>query len=127
MQKLLIVFVCGGLGSGVRYLLGGWVQPLLGPRFPYGTVTVNVLGSFLIALVMAISLSSSLINTNLRLALTTGFMGGFTTYSTFNYESLAFFQQGAVALGVLNIAVTVVFCLAAGLLGLWCGRWLVGA
>ena len=67
------------------------------------------------------------ISADTRLALTTGVMGGFTTYSTFNYETVAFWQQGGWLFGSLNIAVTVVLCLAAGGLGLWVGRWIAPA
>jgi fluoride exporter len=66
-------------------------------------------------------------NPTLRLALTTGLMGGFTTYSTFNYETLRYFEGGARWLGALNLGSTVVFCLGAGRLGVLAGRWLVGA
>lgn len=127
MKRILLVLLCGGLGSVARYLLGGWVVSFAGPRFPYGTITVNTLGSFLIAAIMAASLHSNLIGGDLRVALTTGLMGGFTTYSSFNYESLALFQQGAVLLGSLNILITVMACLTAGWLGLMAGRALVGA
>jgi CrcB protein len=127
VKRLILVILCGGLGSGARYLLGGWVMSFAGPRFPFGTITINLIGSFLIAAIMAVSLNSNLIGGDLRVALTTGVMGGFTTYSSFNYESLALFQQGAVLLGLLNILVTVFGCLIAGWLGFLTGRILVGA
>jgi CrcB protein len=123
---VLLVFIFGGFGSACRYLLGGWVIELAGPGFPYGTITINAIGSFLIALIMAVSLNSTLISPNMRIALTTGIMGGFTTYSTFNYESVSLFNQGALLLGSLNILVTVVICLVTGFAGLALGRWLVG-
>ncbi|MHB8420698.1 MAG: fluoride efflux transporter CrcB [Myxococcales bacterium] len=122
MRRLLIVVVGGGFGSGCRYVLGGWIAQSIGTAFPYGTIAINTIGSFLIAAIMYLSLTANLIGPDLRLALTTGVMGGFTTYSTFNYESLALFQQGAWLLGALNIAVTVVLCLAAGALGLVLAR-----
>ena len=126
MRRLIIVVLCGGLGSGARYLLGGWIIGWLGPRFPYGTITINVAGSFLIALIMTLSLTTDLIGPELRVALTTGVMGGFTTYSTFNYESIALFQQGEFLFGVLTILVTVSACLVAGGLGLLAARLLAG-
>jgi fluoride exporter len=122
VRRLLIVILGGGFGSGARYLVGGWVAQALGTGFPYGTIGVNAIGSFLIALIMYLSLTANLIGPEWRLALTTGVMGGFTTYSTFNYESLALFQQGAWLLGALNILVTVVVCLVAGGLGLLLAR-----
>ena len=123
--RALLVFIASGFGGSARYLLGGWILGFAGPGFPFGTVTINVIGSFLIAFIMAISLNSTLIGPDLRLTLTTGIMGGFTTYSTFNYESVSAFQQGAVLIGAMNIVVTVVVCLLAGFGGLVIGRWLV--
>ena len=126
MKRLLLVVVFGGLGSGARYLLGGWIAQLMGSAFPYGTITINTLGSFLIALVMYLSLTANLIGPDWRLALTTGVCGGFTTYSTFNYESIALFQSGAWLQGALNMAVTLVLCLVAGGLGLVVARSITG-
>lgn len=125
MKRLVLVVLFGGLGSGARYLLGGWVAELAGAAFPYGTILINALGSFGIALIMYLSVSAGLIGPDWRVALTTGVMGGFTTYSTFNYESLALFQQGAWLLGCLNVLVTVALCLATGGGGLVLARWLV--
>lgn len=123
--RLLLVIVCGGMGSGARYLLGGWIAGSLGSGFPYGTIFINAVGSFLIVVIMRLSLSTDLIAPDLRIALTTGVIGGFTTYSTFNYESISLFQQGAWLLGALNIVVTVFVCLVAGALGLAVARWIV--
>lgn len=118
----LIVFVSGGLGAVARYVLGGWVASL-SPAFPWGTLTVNVLGSFLISMVMQVALAGGM-SAEMRLALTTGLLGGFTTYSTFNYETLRAFEQGAWAAGLANVAATVLICLAAGAAGLIVGRML---
>ena len=127
MRRLALVILGGGFGSGARYLVGGWVAQALGSAFPYGTIGINALGSFLISVVMYLSLTAGAITPELRLLLATGVMGGFTTYSTFNYESLAFFQQGAWLLGALNILATVFVCLAAGAIGLMLSRWAFGA
>jgi len=127
MRRLALVILGGGFGSGARYLVGGWVAQALGSAFPYGTIGINALGSFLISVVMYLSLTAGAITPDLRLLLATGIMGGFTTYSTFNYESLAFFQQGAWLLGALNILATVFVCLAAGAIGLMLSRWAFGA
>ena len=127
MRRLALVMLGGGFGSGARYLVGGWVAQALGSAFPYGTIGINALGSFLISVVMYLSLTAGAITPELRLLLATGVMGGFTTYSTFNYETLAFFQQGAWLLGALNILATVFVCLAAGAIGLMLSRWAFGA
>jgi CrcB protein len=99
---------------------------VLGAAFPYGTLFVNVVGSFLIGLIMHVGLHSQAISLNTRLLLTTGVMGGLTTYSTFNYETLGYVQQGAWRTAAVNLLVTVVGCLGAGVAGLASGRALVG-
>src|SRR4029453_18853909 len=98
-----------------------------GPAFPWGTLAVNVLGSFLLGLSMQVAVATALLSPTLRLALTTGLMGGFTTYSTFNYETLQYFEQNDWLLGCANVAATVVVCLAAGGLGVVAGRLLAGS
>jgi fluoride exporter len=127
MKRLLLVVACGGFGSGARYLLGGWIAQIAGSVFPFGTIAINAIGSFLIVVVMYLSLTASVIGPDLRLALTTGVIGGFTTYSTFNYESIALFQRGAWLLGAINIGVTVLLCLATGGLGLGLAKWMTGS
>lgn len=126
-MRYFLVAVGGALGSMARYWVGGLAPRLFGEAFPYGTLVVNVIGSFLISVVMGVSLASTLIPVNLRILLTTGIIGGFTTYSAFNYESLALLQQRLWFTGSLNIAATVVGCLVAGLLGLMAAKLLVGA
>ncbi|HRC88000.1 MAG TPA: CrcB family protein [Thermoanaerobaculia bacterium] len=124
MSRLLWICLAGAAGTAARYLLSGWVLRLAGPGFPWGTVTVNVLGSFLISLILQAGLGSPGLPSTLRLALTTGFLGGFTTYSTFNYETLQLFDQGAWYLATWNLLGTAASCLLAGWLGLLAGRWL---
>jgi CrcB protein len=125
-MRLLLVCLGGGLGSGLRYLVGGWVASASGGSFPFGTLTVNVLGSFLLGLIVQVALATDAVSPGARLFLTTGVMGGFTTYSTFNYETLELFDQGAWLLATANLLATVVGCLVAGLLGLAAGRWWAG-
>lgn len=126
MIRLLLVCVGSALGGGLRYLISLWAPRALGTGFPYGTLIVNVVGSFLIAAIMYVGLRTQLVSANTRLFLTTGIMGGLTTYSTFNYETLHYFEEGAWRLGSLNIAITLVGCIAAGVLGLLAGRALAG-
>ena len=119
MNRVLIVFLSGGTGCVARYLVGLAV----GRRpFPYATLIVNLVGSFLIALVLELALLRKDIPTHLQLALTTGFMGGFTTYSSFNFETTQLVLDGHTARGVVNVAVTLVGAIATGLLGLWVAR-----
>jgi fluoride exporter len=125
--RYLLVAFGGATGSVVRYWVGGIAPRVFGEAFPYGTLVVNLLGSFLISVVMGVALSTSLVPVNLRIFLTTGIMGGFTTYSAFNYETLALLQQRLWFTGGLNVVATVLGCLVAGLLGLLLARVLVGA
>jgi CrcB protein len=121
-----VVALGGAAGSVARFLVATWAARALGTAFPYGTMIVNVVGSLLIGLIMHVSLTTTLISPTLRLLLTTGVMGGFTTYSTFNYETMSLLEQGAFALAGLNLGGTVVACLVGGWLGLIGGRLLVG-
>jgi len=126
MSRLFWICLGGAVGTGARYILAGWVLRLLGPAFPFGTLLINVLGSFAISVVMHLALSAKLIAPTLRLTLATGVLGGFTTYSTFNYETLAYLREGNWAVGITNVAATVLLCLAAGIAGLAFARGLVG-
>lgn len=125
--RILLIGLGGAVGTIARYQLDGWVQRKLGAAFPYGTLAVNVLGSFLIAGIMYVGLRTEVLPPTVRIALTTGVIGGFTTYSTFNYETLRFLQGGAWGAGLLNLIVTVLGCLIAGLLGWTAGRMIVGS
>jgi CrcB protein len=100
------------------------VAEAFGPDFPRGTLLVNLVGSFLIAVVLELALRTAAISPNVRLFLATGILGGFTTYSSFNYETLHLVQDGAFAYALLYVAATVVGCLLAGALGLVTARLL---
>ncbi|HYH44799.1 MAG TPA: fluoride efflux transporter CrcB [Thermoanaerobaculia bacterium] len=126
MARFLWISLGGAIGTGARYLLSDWLLRVAGPGFPWWTLAVNAAGSFLLGLVMEISLVPGLVPPTLRLALTTGVLGGFTTYSTFNYETLRLFQEDAWLLGIANVGATLMGCLVAGLLGLLAGRLLIG-
>ena len=126
MMRLLLVCLGGAIGSGARYLTALWAASAFGPAFPFGTLIVNVLGSFLIAFIMHVGSATEMLSADVRVMLTTGVMGGFTTYSTFNYETTGYFREGAWMIGMLNVGVTVIGCLAAGLAGLVLARALVG-
>jgi CrcB protein len=117
MTRLLLICFAGGIGTGARYLVGGLALKLWGPSFPYGTLLINFVGSFVLAAVMQLANNSELISTTTRLILATGLCGGFTTYSTFSWETFKFFQEGAWGLGLLNILATLIGCLVACALG----------
>ena len=127
MVRFLLICLGGAIGTGARYLVAIETPRLLGTSFPYGTLIVNVVGSFLLGAVMHVGLTTAMMAPTVRLVLATGVMGGFTTYSTFNYETLEYLREGAFGIAALNVAVTLIVCLAAGALGLALARWLVGS
>jgi CrcB protein len=126
VSRFFWIVLGGAAGTAARYLISGWALAILGMGFPWGTLAVNVLGSFLIGGIMHVGLTTQIMTPTVRLALTTGVMGGFTTYSAFNYESLRFLQDGAWLLALTNIVVMVLACLAAGTAGIWIARLALG-
>lgn len=124
-MRFFLICLGGAIGTGARYLTQMWAVAAFGATFPAGTLIVNVAGSFLVAMIMEMSTGS--MSENVRLMLTTGVMGGFTTYSTFNFETTNYFREGAWGLGLVNIGVTLAGCLVAGLAGLALGRMIGGA
>jgi len=126
MIRFLWICLGGAIGTGARYALSMWARELLGGAFPYGTLAVNVLGSFLLGLVMSTSTGGEVLSPTARLALGTGMMGGFTTYSTFNYETIQLFRDRGFLMSFINVAVTLLGCLMAGWLGLYAGKRALG-
>jgi CrcB protein len=126
MSRFLWTCLGGALGTGARYVLSGWTLGVLGPSFPYGTLAVNVLGSFLVAVLMYLGTETTSLPATARVVLTTGVMGGFTTYSSFSYETMRYLQDGAWGLATLNVLATVLGCLGACLLGWAAAKWIIG-
>jgi fluoride exporter len=127
MTRIVLIGLAGALGTLSRYFVGVFAGRALGTGFPYGTLIVNVVGCFLIALVSQLAITTTLISPTLRATLTTGFMGGLTTYSSFNYETTSLLRDRAWAVGFMNLGITLVVCFAAGLLGLAAARRIVGS
>jgi CrcB protein len=122
MKLFLLVCFAGALGTGTRYLVGLWAPRMLGAGFPYGTLIVNVVGCFLIALVAQLAAQTTLISPVMRTTLMTGFMGGLTTYSSFNFETTRLLSEKSWGVGFGNVGITLASCFAAGLLGLALAR-----
>lgn len=112
-----IALFCAG-GGLTRYYLSGWVYNLLGRSFPYGTFAVNIIGAYLIGLIMEIGLRSTAIPDTLRLGLTVGFLGGLTTFSTFSYETFTLLEDGQFLIAFVNILASVAVCLLFTWLGI---------
>ncbi len=127
MTRFLLVCAGGALGSGARYLVGSWVALHWGTTFPWGTLAINLAGSFLISVVMVLGLEAGWLGADLRILLAVGVLGGFTTYSSFNYETLALAQRGEAGLAAVYVAATILGAMAMGLIGLWRARAATGA
>jgi fluoride exporter len=122
MSRAVLVGVGGLVGSLARYWLAGAVQQLSDSSFPYGTLVVNLLGSLIIGVVISLSLERGMISAETRLLLATGFCGGFTTMSTFSYETLALIGDGQGLQALANVGGSVIGCVAAVWLGQVLGR-----
>ena len=121
MHRLFWVCVAGAAGTAARYLIGLWAARRFAGGFPYGTLLVNLTGCFLIAIVMDVAAARAWSDTT-RLAVTVGFLGGFTTYSSFNYETTRLAGTGATLEASLYVGLTLVGGLAAGFLGIIAAR-----
>ncbi len=124
MQVVLLIAFFGALGCLTRYFLSGWVYDLLGRSFPYGTFAVNIVGAFIIGLVMEFGMRSALIPANLRIGLTIGFLGGLTTFSTFSYETFRLLEDGELLVAGANVLLSVMACLLFTWLGIVAARHL---
>lgn len=100
-MNVLLVATGGAIGAVLRYLLGGWIQGRLGPDFPWGTFIVNVSGSLLIGLVLGL-VDRGALSGEARLFLAVGILGGYTTFSTFSYETLQLLENGNLGATLLN-------------------------
>ena len=125
-MRLLLICLGGAVGTGARYLIGGLAARWLGPEFPYGTLFINVLGSFLIGFIQQVGLTTLAIPETTRLVLTIGVMGGFTTYSSFSYETISLIENGSWLGAAANVVLTTGLCLVVCVLGLGLGRVVVG-
>ncbi len=117
MLKCLLIALGGGAGSLLRYLVAGWGQRLCGSGFPAGTLLVNVTGCLAIGMVGALLTGPVLIREEYRFAILVGLLGGFTTFSSFGYETLELAQSRKYAQAVANVLVSN----AAGLAAVWIG------
>jgi CrcB protein len=112
----------GAAGALARFLVSTGVYRLLGRDFPWGTLAVNVLGSFTMGLLFVLMLERSLVSAEVRAAILVGFLGSFTTFSTFSLETLTLVEQGEALRALVNVGVSVLLCVGACWAGIIAAR-----
>jgi CrcB protein len=122
MRQLLAVAAGGAVGAVTRWLMASGIQRMTGGAFPWGTFAVNALGSFLLGFLFVWLIERSSASELMRLALTVGFLGAFTTFSTYSLESIRLLQEGAFTLAFGNIVGQVILCLMLTWLGVQLAR-----
>ena len=108
MNNFLLILAGGGLGSYLRYFVAQWAADRFGPAFPFGTLFVNLGGCFLIGLIAGLPLGAGSLTPRMRLLFMTGFLGGLTTFSSYEYESFMLAHDGALPRALLNLGGSVV-------------------
>ncbi|GIW82772.1 MAG: putative fluoride ion transporter CrcB [Gemmatales bacterium] len=122
-MKLAWIALAGAVGTISRYLLSGLAQRILGEGFPWGTLAVNLCGCLLFGFVWGLSERQYLLDPGLRVYILTGFMGAFTTFSTFAFETNEMLQDAEWSIALANLAANNIFGVALILLGLSVARW----
>jgi CrcB protein len=123
---LWYIAVGSAVGGVTRYLLGGLVQRGTSGTFPIGTLVINVTGSFLLGLLYRYATDSAAISPELRAMLTIGFCGGYTTFSTFSYETVRLLEDGEMGRALTYILLSVLLSVGGAMLGIAAGREIVG-
>jgi CrcB protein len=121
-MTILLVGAGGFFGAISRYLVDGWVSQLTGGRFPWGTLVINLSGSFLLGLLFALSVERAAIPSSIRAPILIGFIGAYTTFSTLTLESWRLVEDGSWALAIANIGGSMLLGLVAVVAGLTLGR-----
>ena len=120
LPLFLTVVVAGGLGAGVRFVVDGLIRSRIRTAFPWATTVINVSGSFALGVVIGAALSN-LLPPELAVVLGTGFLGGYTTFSTASYETVQLIRQRRLAASLVSGVLMLVLSVAAATLGLWLG------
>ena len=122
MQRFLLISAGAALGANARYFVAVWAEKYFGVDFPYGTLFVNVTGSLLLGFVLELVLLRVLASPELRLFAATGFLGSYTTFSTYAVESLTLIREGQIWLGLVDIGSNIVLGLLFAILGIVLAR-----
>jgi len=118
MGRYLLVALGGMLGAVARYGLSGWISNATTGKFPYGTLAVNLIGSFVIGFFLTLAIDRFSWSPELRIFFTVGFLGAFTTFSTFSYETVELLREGVYAVAAINMGASLFGCLAATFAGI---------
>ena len=124
MDKFLIISAGAILGANARYWLGGWAAEKFGSSFPYGTMIINVSGSLILGFFMTLITDRFIVDPRWRLLVAIGFLGAYTTFSTYTYESANLILSGQVWMGLLNLLGSSLLGLMAVTAGIFLGRML---
>jgi fluoride exporter len=122
LKDFLAISVAAILGANLRYLLSRVAAREFGPVFPYGTLIINILGSFIVGLFLIWTTERVLVDPRWRLLVVVGFCGSFTTFSSYAFESMSFFEQGQWGLMLANVVGNNLLCLAGALAGMALAR-----
>ncbi|HRQ37004.1 MAG TPA: fluoride efflux transporter CrcB [Chloroflexota bacterium] len=126
MNRYLLIAIGAALGANGRYLVNIWAANRLGVAFPYGTLIVNVVGSFVLGFLLSLSTGRLQLSPEARLLLAVGFLGSFTTFSSLTVETLNLWRDTGSWWALLNIIGSNVAGLISALSGVWLARWLQG-
>jgi CrcB protein len=122
MRAYLAIAIGGTLGCWSRFAMTGLIQSICGRAFPYATLTINVLGSFLMGFLFVATLERLAIGPNIRIGVLTGFLGGFTTFSTFAMETLLLAEQGEAIKSALYVTLSLVLGVLGAFFGVYIAR-----
>ena len=122
IKDVLVISAGAIAGANARWIISRYLAKILSPVFPYGTLLINVVGSFIVGLFMVWATERVLVDPRWRLLIVVGFCGAFTTFSSFAFETMAYFEQGQWALMITNFVSNNLLCLGAALAGMAVAR-----
>jgi CrcB protein len=122
LDRFLLISIGAILGANLRYWVGDWVAQRLGASFPWGTLVVNLTGTLLLGIFLALATERFLVDPRWRVLIAIGFCGSYTTFSSYSYESVNFLLAGQYTVGLLNLFGSVVLGALVMIAGLWLGR-----